>query len=183
MFCQACGAPNNNDAQFCRACGSHVALLDAVSGVGVDVPANATAAPESPVAGFGSRFGAFLIDWLILTGGLIVVMVVLMVVTQHTPSESELDGMSRLLGLIAGWFYYAGMESSEHQATVGKRTLGLRVTDLKGERLTFGRASGRFVAKGLSAIPLGIGFLLAAFTRRGQALHDIIASTLVVPSR
>ena len=66
------------------------------------------------------------------------------------------------------------MEGSSHQATVGKIALGIQVTDLAGDRLSFGRALGRNLAKLISAI------ILAAFTERKQALHDMIAGALVV---
>jgi uncharacterized RDD family membrane protein YckC len=82
--------------------------------------------------------------------------------------------------LVADWLYFAYQESSPAQATIGKRALGIKVTDLEGNRISFGRATGRYFAKYLSAITLFIGFLLAAFTARKQALHDMIAGTLVV---
>lgn len=72
------------------------------------------------------------------------------------------------------------MESSAKQATLGKMALGIVVTDLEGARIGFGRATGRYFAKILSGLILGIGFLMAAFTERKQGLHDIIAGTLVV---
>jgi uncharacterized RDD family membrane protein YckC len=58
--------------------------------------------------------------------------------------------------------------------------LGIIVTDLEGRRIGFGRATGRYFAKILSALILGIGFLMVAFTQRKQGLHDMIAGTLVV---
>jgi uncharacterized RDD family membrane protein YckC len=70
--------------------------------------------------------------------------------------------------------------SSEWQATVGKRVMSIVVTDLHGGRISFGRATGRHFAKYLSAFLLGIGFIMAAFTSKKQALHDIIAETVVV---
>ena len=75
------------------------------------------------------------------------------------------------------------MESSHLQATLGKMALSLQVTDLEGRRITFAKATGRFFAKYLSVLTLGIGYLMAAFTERKQALHDIIAGTLVVRTR
>ena len=74
----------------------------------------------------------------------------------------------------------AGFESSVYQATLGKMMLGLRVTDLHGKRISIGRAVGRYFAKILSAVILCIGFIMAAFTQKKQALHDLIAGTLVV---
>lgn len=85
-----------------------------------------------------------------------------------------------LAAIILGWLYYAGMESSTRQATLGKSVLSLRVTDSKGSRLTFGHASGRYFAKIItSMVPLGVGWMLAGFTAKKQALHDMIAGTLV----
>lgn len=81
---------------------------------------------------------------------------------------------------VAQWLYHALMESSAKQATLGRMALGIRVTDLNGNRIGFGRATGRYFAKILSALILGIGFLMAAFTAKKQALHDIPAGTLVV---
>ena len=72
------------------------------------------------------------------------------------------------------------MLSSEWQATVGKRALGMVVTGVDGSRISFARATGRHFAKYISAIILFIGFIMAAFTAKKQALHDMIAATLVV---
>ena len=81
---------------------------------------------------------------------------------------------------MIGLAYYAGMESSVRQATTGKGILGLRVTDLDGNRITFLRAAIRDLAKIISAFILLIGFIMVAFTERKQGLHDMIAGTLVV---
>lgn len=59
--------------------------------------------------------------------------------------------------------------------------LGLIVTDMQGRRVTFARASGRFFAKIITnLIPLWIGYIMAGFTEKKQALHDMIASCLVL---
>ena len=83
-------------------------------------------------------------------------------------------------GFFTKWLYYALMESSSQQATVGKIVLRLKVTDLRGERITFARATGRYFGRILSGLLLGVGFLMAAFTQQKQTLHDIIAATLVI---
>ncbi len=88
-----------------------------------------------------------------------------------------------LLGLLLPLAYYALLESSRWQATVGKRVCGLRVTRLDGQRISLPRAIGRYFAKFLSALILCIGFLMIAWTRRKQGLHDLIADTLVVRLR
>jgi len=86
----------------------------------------------------------------------------------------------QVIGFVIGWLYYALQESSAAQATLGKRALGVRVTDLEGRRISFGRATGRLLAKIPSAMILMIGFLMQPFTAKKQALHDIIAGTLVL---
>jgi uncharacterized RDD family membrane protein YckC len=81
---------------------------------------------------------------------------------------------------LANWIYEAALESSSYQATLGKMALGLKVTDLEGRRISFARATGRHFAKILSGLMFFIGFIMAGFTQRKQALHDMIAGTLVV---
>ena len=78
------------------------------------------------------------------------------------------------------WLYYALQESSSSQATLGKLALGIVVTDVTGNRISFGRATGRYFAHYITYITFGIGFLIQPFTIRRQALHDLIAGTLVV---
>lgn len=81
---------------------------------------------------------------------------------------------------IAGWLYFALMESSSPQGTLGKMALGVKVTDMAGNRISFGRATGRYFAKMISSLTLGVGYIMAGFTQQKQALHDIIAGCLVV---
>ncbi len=85
-----------------------------------------------------------------------------------------------VLIVVLQWLYFALMESSGKQATLGKLALGIVVTDLSGQRISFGRATGRYFGKIVSGMILYIGFIMAAFTDRKQALHDVMASTLVV---
>ena len=87
------------------------------------------------------------------------------------------------LQLTCLWaLYYGFLESSKYQGTIGKILLGLKVTDMEGNKLSFGRACGRFLAQMISALPCGIGFLMIAWTERKQGLHDMIARCLVVRS-
>jgi uncharacterized RDD family membrane protein YckC len=98
------------------------------------------------------------------------------------PDDSRfLAGMAAvLLFLIADWLYNAFMNSSQRRATFGKYFLGLKVTGLSGEEIGFGQASGRYFAKYISTFPLLAGFFITPFTRRKQALHDMVAGTVVV---
>ena len=90
--------------------------------------------------------------------------------------------MIMFVSVIGSWLYYALQESSIHQATLGKRAMRLYVTMENGERVNFTQASIRFFSKILSGLILMVGYLMAAFTEKKQALHDIIAKTLVLKS-
>ena len=87
-----------------------------------------------------------------------------------------------LVWLVAFWLYFGVQESSPYQATLGKRLLGIYVVDIEGNRITLGRALLRALVKTVSqAVIFGvIGFVMALFTPRKQALHDLIANTLVL---
>jgi uncharacterized RDD family membrane protein YckC len=85
-----------------------------------------------------------------------------------------------LLFYVGRWLYFALMESGPNQATLGKQAMGLKVTDDYGQPITFARATGRFFGGAVSNIILGIGYMMAGFTERKQALHDLMANTCVV---
>lgn len=84
------------------------------------------------------------------------------------------------IGIILNWLYFTLFEASKKQATPGKIALGILVMDTDGNRITFGRANGRYWGKILSGMTLLIGYLMAAFTQQKQALHDMMADCLVV---
>jgi uncharacterized RDD family membrane protein YckC len=96
------------------------------------------------------------------------------------PTVREVMTVAFPVYLIAGWLYYALFESSAWQATPGKRWLGLIVTDRDGRRIGFGRASARYFGKLLSGQLFALGYIIAGFTARKQALHDFIAGCLVL---
>lgn len=140
--------------------------------------------------GFWERFAAWLIDAIILAvvGGTIgAIFGGLLGGMMFAGGSSDVNTASILanlggnaIGIVLNWLYYAIMESSSRQATVGKMALGLVVTDENGYQLGFGRATGRYFAKYLSVLILGFGFLMVGWTQRKQGLHDMIASTLVL---
>ena len=89
--------------------------------------------------------------------------------------------LTLLIGrFLATWLYHAILESGPHQSTWGKRALGLKVTSFTGRRISFGHATGRYFSSFVTNMTMGIGYLMVAFTDRKQALHDMIAGTLVV---
>jgi uncharacterized RDD family membrane protein YckC len=91
----------------------------------------------------------------------------------------QIFAIQLLIGFM-GWLYWAVLESSPWRATLGKKLFGIEVADLNGRRLSFARATGRHFAKNISLLILGIGFLMAGFTAKKQAFHDILAGCLVV---
>ena len=101
-------------------------------------------------------------------------------VTPYRVDMMYLVGPERIFTIVSWWIYYVVMESSSTQGTLGKMALGIKVTDLKGSRISFGRASGRHFGKFISALILSIGFIMVAFTQKKQGLHDKMASCLVV---
>lgn len=131
-------------------------------------------------AGFWKRLLAFIVDWLVL--GLLLMLFGMLVSgsMEITGIYARSEGMLELAGIILPWLYYAGLESSEQQATFGKLALNIKVTDLQGRRVSFLRASVRYFAKILSSMLLLIGYIMITFTARKQGLHDLIAGCLVV---
>jgi uncharacterized RDD family membrane protein YckC/Tfp pilus assembly major pilin PilA len=187
MYCPNCDASNPDGSRFCIKCGASLSEALSVSVSGLNArkePATAAAAapgnslPLMIYAGFWRRVWAYLIDYGIL---LIAAFAVGLVAAFIAPTMlDEDDQRLTLFVFVLIWLYTALMESSTYQATVGKLALGIKVTDATGERLTFWRATGRYFAEILTSLTLGIGYLIAAFTKRRQALHDIVARTLVV---
>lgn len=142
-------------------------------------------------ASFWRRFGAAMIDGL-LVGAVNNVLQSVSGVGKHLqeiiledPSDIDISNIISVagpiwaLGLGIQIAYFAYFESSAKQATFGKQALGLIVTDMNGERITLGKAIIRYFAKFLSALILMIGYIMQPFTEKKQALHDMIAGTLV----
>ena len=142
-------------------------------------------------AGFWRRFLAYILDSIIVITVLVILQVATGLMFECGPPETaagevtqagfscESTGIGNLVMLLGGWLYFALMETSSRQATLGKMALGIIVTDADGERLSFGRATGRHFGKFVSALILMIGFIMIAFTSRKQGLHDIMAGCLV----
>lgn len=130
------------------------------------------------------RLGALLLDFLIIgIASLILGFVIGSMVSPRTAASPEFESRLNGLGLLISWMYYAYMESSAKQATIGKSLMRLVVTDLNGDRVTFARATGRFFGHILSGVFLGIGYFIAFFTEKRQALHDIMAGCLVLDAQ
>lgn len=81
--------------------------------------------------------------------------------------------------IVVTFLYYVMQESSEKQATIGKKFLKLKVVDYEGKRVSFARAAGRYIGKIPSSF-FYIGYIMVFFTKKKQGLHDLLAKTYVV---
>jgi uncharacterized RDD family membrane protein YckC len=163
---------------------------------------NDTMQNEVKYAGFWIRFAAYMIDYLIIYSALALLIFPAAAILGFSIVLPSIDGYneysdayyivpaiisfyiySNVISLAGSWLYFALMQSSKHQATVGKMAVGIKVTDSKHQRLTFARATGRYFSKIISSITLLVGYILAGFTFRKQSLHDMIANTYVIYKR
>ncbi len=153
-------------------------------------------------AGFWLRFAAYIIDQFVIgIAGLIIAVPIIIGIIAF---GINLDGIKNssdffthegllmvggiigmivlaiLISIVMKWLYYALMESSRYGGTLGKMAVSIMVVDLDGNRITFGRATGRYFARIITNMTLFIGYIIAGFTVKKQALHDMIASCLVI---
>lgn len=132
-------------------------------------------------AGFWIRVLASILDSVVSLLIIVPVIGFLKFGWANVYDDTTAAGIAFIASCIAGWLYYSVFECCAWQATPGKRILGLRVTDVGGNRIGFGRATGRYFAKIISAFPtLCIGFLMTGVTQKKQALHDKLIDTLVL---
>ncbi len=137
--------------------------------------------------GFWVRFVAYIIDAIIMNiasgvvGAFAGVGIGVIGMNENVAAASAIGAGA--ISLVINWLYSAILESSSWQGTVGKKAMSLVVTDLSGNRISFGRATGRYFAKIISTMTLLIGFMMVGWTQRKQGLHDMIAGTLVYKAR
>jgi len=203
VFCSKCGAQNFATAQSCQKCGGGLSVGLAPMPRAVPAQAYATApavayaaVPTSRYGGFWLRLLAHLIDHVILgaiAAPLFFMLVLPSIVRVINEAERNREPSPELiiaivssvfiyivLAFVGQWLYEALLTSSSWQATLGKRVLQLKVTDELGNRIGFGRATGRFFAKILSSMFFCIGFIMVGLTDRKRGLHDMLAGTLVM---
>lgn len=163
--------------------------MDAPNTAGLAMVELPTATPEVRFAGFWRRFGAWLIDMAIVTAAVVPFSIALIWTMEalHNDLRMKIGHARYLAGLgavfswvLADWLYNAQLQSGERQATIGKRCFSIRVTASRGRRISFAQASARHFAKFLSAFIAFLGFVMAAWTRKHQALHDVVADTVVI---
>lgn len=144
-----------------------------------EAQAPAAAPAESAVAlqpaGFWLRAEALIVDYAV-----VMLLGAAMLMGAASVGGEGVLPIAYLVWAVVGFLYWPVLESSARRGTVGKMLLGLVVADVDGGKLSFVRSLLRNLAKILSAIPLYIGFVLAAFTTRKQALHDLITKAVVL---
>lgn len=214
MYCSKCGATLTEDAAYCSKCGTPVAAPAPAAPITTNSdeqvrtaaePPRPAARPLAAYAGFWLRAVALVLDGILLfipftfiIGFLAIGMGLSVAVQQIEPGES-LEALTAALGsgfiiavllimIVGSGLYFALCECSPLQGSLGKKILGLFVTDTAGNRISFGRASGRFFAgkfvclgvPGLGIIYFIMSCIFAGVTTRKQALHDMIAGCLVM---
>jgi uncharacterized RDD family membrane protein YckC len=194
QVCSNCGNARLPDGRFCLFCGD---LLSESGPKGlVSSQPSKSLAPSAPTelalpdyAGFWLRAWAGAIDVALEASGALLLTFAIDLVLRRfgrllgiSPFVSKVaTGMAFILILAVGsWLYGAFTESSSWRATVGKRVLGLQVVTADGGKVGFGQATVRHFMKFLSLFFLTIGFMMAAWTKRRQALHDMPSDCLVI---
>ena len=175
--CSDCGGAVSTKAEACPHCGRLLEPQPPLSSDGEVTPT---------YAGFWLRVVASLIDSLVAGVGAFVIGLVmgvfLLFLFPDLLDNPDSDAIFGLVGFLGGLAYFGIMESSSKQATLGKMAMGLKVTDLDGQRIGLVKAINRNLGKIISYVLLGIGFFMAGFTKKKQGLHDKMVATLVVRS-
>jgi uncharacterized RDD family membrane protein YckC len=182
VYCVQCGVKNELvESKFCYSCGAelikHSTESDSTMITEVSKKNTQNANMEWRYAGFGARMVAAFFDGLLIA--FFYEIIKLLFKSLYTGNSDVYSGLISLIEFITSWLYCTISESSEYQATPGKRALGIKVVGYDRKKISFARANARYFSKILSCI-FFIGFLVAAFHRKNQALHDIIAKTYVM---
>jgi uncharacterized RDD family membrane protein YckC len=191
MQCWNCGTANGEKRTRCLACDQP--LIEAGS-VPPSAPETAVPVGEIVYGSFSQRLAALIVDGIAVLGIQLMVLAVADALLTGIASANAISSWGHhvnsgkfvisagrtLLLILPAVAYFVLMESGEHGATLGKRTLKLRVVDIAGNRVSRQRALGRCLARLLSTLPVFLGYLMQPYTRHKQALHDMVAGTLVV---
>jgi uncharacterized RDD family membrane protein YckC len=227
MFCPKCGKETDASGKYCQWCGAAIEAAAPAKQAVIATPEVEEGPEVGAYAGLGRRFVAWIVDTiLIVILGIIVIAFfnlingfnyLYYIAVRHAPISSltEAGTYDAALGpivaavgvfvIIVPWLYYAGFESSRSQATPGKVLMQLAVTDLAGNRVSFARATLRFIGifffamfipllvivLGFAIIGLTISlaiavliillnFLIIGLTKKRQGIHDRIAGCFVL---
>ena len=188
MFCPRCGTRVADDAATCSLCGNTfrpgAGFGEEGQAPGLGIRSAAPIVEQVTYAGFWRRFFGLVIDVIVTYFPIATVRVLL-----GLPASGSFDPLQpaawwAALGEVGiDWLYAALLISSPWRATLGQAVMDLHVTDVNGDRISFLRASVRYVAQILNLVTLGFGLLMQVFSPRRQALHDLASGTVVVRSR
>ena len=188
QVCASCGNGRLADGGFCLFCGD--LLGDSAQQTSHSkLRPHASALANLQYAGFWRRFWAGCIDIALEAASALLLTIAIDFLLRRFGAILGIDrwnsavftGMAYIvIWAVGSWLYCAFAESSSWRATVGKRVMGLQVITTEGARVSFGQATARHFMKFLSFFCLMIGFLMAGWTRRRQALHDMPCDVLVI---
>src|ERR1039458_4988149 len=193
--CASCGNPALPDGKLCLFFGDVLTASLEKASTMANLPnpnsESESATPEPPeYAGFWLRVWAGAVDVFIEVIGAFLLSVVVYYAMRWfidpsygltATTASYVSGIAAIAFLSLGaWLYCAFAESSSHRATLGKRIVGLQVLTAAGNQLTFGQASVRHFMKFLSLFTVAVGFMMAGWTKRRQALHDMPSDCVVI---
>jgi len=171
-YCQECGASTKLNQKICISCGFELLNFNKNT---------------VEYAGFSRRLGAFSIDSIVLIIMILPIALIGVIVEELMLAGFYEEDVYYFIDLLLYviitpifWLYYALMESSSNQGTLGKMAMGIIVVDFDGKPISFARASGKHFGRYISASIFLVGYVMAAFTKRKQALHDIMAETYVI---
>lgn len=135
------------------------------------------------------RLVAFLIDAALLTGVTVGVDMALILLLESALTHADLMLVVQVMPLVLAWLYFAGMEASPTQGTVGKMALALKVTDITGKPASFLRTSVRLFTRLFSCCcvlggsPILFAYFITRYEEGRQVFHDALAGTLVLDGR
>lgn len=176
-MCPRCYERNEPGSLYCFACGLPLdAGATSVNAVTSGIAAFSLGRP----AGFWIRAVAYIIDGILLTVTFSLVWPLIsgQAITDYWQSTQTLSG-GDLFSLLLNLGYYSG-GIAIWATTLGKRPFGLYVVRTDGSKLSPARALGRYLAYFLSALTLGIGFIMVGFRQDKRGLHDLICDTVVI---
>jgi len=194
QVCASCGSARQAYGRYCLFCGdvlSEPTVKVLVSSQAAKPLDRSDISPPAAVeyASVWRRFWAGTIDVLLeATGALIVTFAIDFAFSRvgrmlgYEPWMSKVATGMAYIGVltIGAWLYCAFSESSPRRATIGKRIMGLQVVTANGGKVSFGQATVRHFMKFLSLFSAGFGFIMAIWTKRRQALHDIPCECFVI---
>lgn len=168
MYCSKCGKSYQADFKICPYCNKKKSVAAPVrDNFGNYHERTYIRVFQFKQADFSLRIAAMMIDLIIL----MIPCFILIYLAK---------GIGVFASIVIGWAYYALLESSTLQGTIGKFALKLEVTNLEGQPISLLQSTKRYFAHYLSVLTLGAGFVILAFNDKKQAIHDLLTDCMVL---